>query len=64
MKTAHATAHGIVALPGIGGHGRTTQREVLGLAERAVGAAVLLGGEMLILWILMSAMYLSSWPVQ
>ncbi|HEX6509898.1 MAG TPA: hypothetical protein VF221_19910 [Chloroflexota bacterium] len=63
MKTAHATAHGTTVIPELAGHRQSMPHDALVLAERTASAAVLLTCEVVILWVLISSIYFSTWPV-
>lgn len=63
LKTAYATLHGSVSLPEARGHRRTPPYDSLGFVERTVGVVVALICEAVIVWVLLSSIYLSTWPV-
>lgn len=64
MKTAHATIHGTMSPVDMHGRQRITLHGAVVRVEQAVIMSVLLSCEFVILWLLISSMYLSEWPVR
>lgn len=63
MKTGHALTHGMPVFPEKGGHMGSTAHRAIAIAESTVWALVLLACEAVVLWILLSSIYFSAWPV-
>ncbi len=64
MKTTHATSHWPVSTTQSHYHRRVLSYDALMVGANTISMVVLLACEVVMLWVLLTAIYFAPWPVQ